>query len=162
MTEDLRVPARQSGEGREWPRMKPVFSVLAVMLAMMGGACQFAYQFKIHWTPLQRLYFPTFLETAHLAHSSNRNLRPPRSVSLLLVAFPRGVRFAVDNDLTQAPLAPGEPAHAPRLLLSSGARQAGATRLSWQSLRFDDESLHTWLARAIYGERSLWQLWRDA
>ena len=162
MTEDLRVPARQSGEGREWPRMKPVFSVLAVMLAVMGGACQFAYQFKTHWTPLQRLYFPTFLETAHLAHSSNRNLRPPRSVSLLLVAFPRGVRLAMDDDLTQAPLAPGEPAHAPRLLLSSGARQAGATRLSWQSLKFDDESLHAWLGRAIYGDRSLWQLWRDA
>ena len=136
MTEDFRVPARQSGEGREWPRMKPVFSVLAVMLPMRGGACQFAYQFKTHWTPLQRLYFPTFFETAHLAHAANRNLRPPRSVSLLLVAFPRGVRLAVDNDLTQAPLAPGEPAHAPRLLLSSGARQAGATRLSWQSLRF--------------------------
>ena len=67
MTEDLRVPARQSGDGREWPRMKPVFSVLAVMLAIMGGACQFAYQFKTHWTPLQRLYFPTFFETAHLA-----------------------------------------------------------------------------------------------
>ena len=90
MTEDLRIPARQSGDGREWPRMKPVFSVLAVMLAIMGGACQFAYQFKTHWTPLQRLYFPTFFETAHLAHSSNRNLRPPRSVSLLLVAFPQG------------------------------------------------------------------------
>ena len=62
MTEDLRVPARQSGDGREWPRMKPVFSVLAVMLAIMGGACQFAYQFRTHWTPLQRLYFPTFLK----------------------------------------------------------------------------------------------------
>jgi len=67
--------------------MKPVFSVLAMLLALVGGAFQFAFQFKRHWTPLQRLYFSAYFETAHLAHSSNRNLRPPRVTSLLLVTL---------------------------------------------------------------------------
>ncbi len=162
MSEDLRIPARHSGEGHEWPRLKPVFSLLAVMLASVGGAGQFAYQLKTRWTPLQRLYFSTFFETAHLAHSPNHNLRPPRSVLMLLAAFPQGVRLAVDSDVSQALHVPGEPASASPLMLSSVARQAGATRLSWQSLRFDDESLHAWLTHAIYNDRSLWQLWRDA
>ena len=162
MSEDLRIPIRHSGDGREWPRMKPIFSLLAVTLALMGGACQFAYELKTRWTPLQRLYFSNFFETAHLAHSPNHNLRPPRSVSLLLVAFPHGVRLAVDSDVTQAAAVPGEPASASRLMLSSLAREPGATRLAWQPLKLDDEWLHAWLGHAIYDDHSLWQLWRDA
>ena len=162
MSDDLQVPARHTGDGREWPRVKPVFSVLAMLLALVGGAFQFAFQFKRHWTPLQRLYFSVYFQTTHLAHSSNRNLRPPRVVPLLLVAFPRGARLAVDGDVTETPTATGEPASPTDLMLSPAARQAGATRLAWQPMRMDDESLQAWLAHAIYGDRTLWQLGRNA
>src|SRR5579872_3325448 len=138
VSDDLQVPARHTGDGREWPRVKPVFSVLAMLLALVGGAFQFAFQFKRHWTPLQRLYFSVYFQTAHLAHSSNRNLRPPRVVPLLLVAFPRGARLAVDGDVTETPTATGEPASPTDLMLSPAARQAGATRLAWQPMRMDD------------------------
>lgn len=82
VTDDLRIPARHSGDGREWPRMKPAVA--------------------------------------------------------------------------------GEPVSPSQLMLSPTARQDGATRLGWQRLRMDDESLHAWLAHAIYSDRSLWQLGRDA
>ena len=162
MSDDLRIPARDSGDGREWPRMKPVFSLLAVLLALVGGAFQFAYQFKQHWTPLQRLYFSGYFETAHLAHSAKRNLRPPRVTPLLLVAFPRRARLAVDSDVTEKPTAAGEPVSPSQLMLSPVARQVGATRLAWQQMKMDDESLHSWLTHAIYNDRSVWQLGRDA
>jgi len=161
MSEDLRIPVRQSREGREWPRFKPVFSFLAVLFALIGGTCQLAHQFKNHWTPLQRLYFKTYFETAHLARSGNRNLRPPLVSSLLVVAFPHGARFAVDSDLTPATTVPGNSAPVGRLMLSDAARQAGAIRLYWQSLKLDDASLYAWLRRAIYADQSLWDLWRN-
>jgi Type IV secretion-system coupling protein DNA-binding domain len=142
--------------------MKPVFSVLAVLLALVGGAFQFAFQFKRHWTPLQCLYFSAYFQTAHLAQSLNRNLRPPRVSSLLLVAFPRGARLAVDADVSEPPAVAGEPVLPTQLILSPAARRAGATRLGWQPLRMDDESLHAWLAHAIYDDSSLWQLGRNA
>jgi len=162
MSEDLRIPVRHTGDGHQWPRLKPVFSFLVILTALIGGACQFAYQFKNRWTPLQRIYFLTYFETAHLARSANRNVRPPRVSSLLLVAFPHGTRFAIERDVTPAPSGAGDPTSAAQLTLSDAARQAGATRLFWQSLKFDDESLHAWLERAIYADQSLWELWRNA
>jgi hypothetical protein len=142
--------------------MRPVFSLLAVMLAVAGGVGEFAYQFKAHWTPLQRLYFSPYFQTAHLVRVRNPYLRRPRVVSMLAVTFPRGTRLGVDSDLISVPALPEQPPSAARFALSNVTRAAGAKRLEWRTLRVDDEWLHAWLAHSIYGDRSLWQLWRDA
>ena len=162
MTEQQRIPARHPGHGHQWPRLMPVCSVLAMMLALAGSAGEFAYQFKRRWTPLQRLYLSAYLQTAHLVQTRNRTLRPPRIFPVIVVIFPRGTRLAVDSDLTVIPAFPGQAPSEFRFVLSLPARQAGARRLAWQTLRFDDEWLHAWLAHTVYADHSLWQLSRDA
>ena len=162
MTEQQRIPARHSGYGHQWPHLKPVCSLLAGLLALAVGAGEFAYQFKRRWTPLQRLYFSAYFQTAHLAQTRNRALRPPRIIPVLVVIFPRGTRLAVDSDLSVVPAFPGAAPSEFRFVLSLPARQAGARGLAWQPLRFDDEWIHAWLARTVYADHSLWQLWRDA
>lgn len=140
----------------------PVCSVLAMMLALAGGAGEFAYQFKRRWTPLERLYLSAYLQTAHLVETRNRTLRPPRIVPVLVVIFRRGTRLAVDSDLTIIPAPQGQAPSQFRFVLSPGARESGGMRLAWQGLRFDDAWLHAWLGHMVYGDHSLWQLWRDA
>ncbi len=162
MTQQQRIPARHPGYGHQWPRLRPVRSLLVVVLALAVGAGEFAYQFKRRWTPLQRLYFPAYFQTTHLVETRNRALRPPRIVPVLVVIFPRGFRLAVDSDLIVIPAFPGEPTSKLRFVLSVPARQGGAVSLTWQTLRFDDEWIHAWLAHAVYRDDSLWQLWRDA
>ncbi len=120
------------------------------------------YQFKTHWTPLQRLYFLAYFQTDHLVGTRNPYLRRPRVVSLLLLISSHGSRLAVDNDLISIPALPGDPPSAARFAFSNVARAVGARQLEWRRFRLEGEWLHAWLAHSIYGDRSLWQLSRDA
>lgn len=162
MNDDLHVPVRHAGEGREWPRSKPVFTLLALFLALAAGVLDFAYQYKTSWTPLQRAYLSTYIQTTHLVKTRNRYLRPPRAYRVLLVVFPHGTRLATDSDVTQAPPVTPVPNFSNEFMLSSAAAEAGARKLIWQTANFDDAALHTWLRQSIYGGRSLWQLSRNA
>jgi hypothetical protein len=162
MNDDFRVPDRYSGENRQWPRMKPLFTVLALFLALVSGVVEFAHEYKTSWTPLQRTYLSTYVHTAHLVDSRNRYLRPPRAYAVLLVAFSHETHLALDSDITQALPETGAPNSRTQLVLSNAAIQAGAQRLVWQTSKIDDGTLHDWLLWSIYGSRSLWQLWRNA
>src|SRR5579884_2032712 len=83
MNDDLRVPLRYSGQDRQWPRSKPVFTVLALSLALVTGAGEFAFQYKTSWTALQRYYLSTYVQTAHLVETRNRYPRPSRTYRIL-------------------------------------------------------------------------------
>ncbi len=162
MNDDLRVPVRYPAQDRQWPRSKPVFTVLALFLALVAGAGEFAFQYKTSWTPLQRLYLSTYAQTAHLVETRNRNLRPARPYRLLYVVFSHQTRLALDADVASA-LPTSQPAgQLPDLALSSAALRARAQRLVWKSLKFDDADLHAWLAHSIYSDHSLWELCRNA
>jgi hypothetical protein len=158
MSDDLRVPLRYDGQSQPWPRLKPVFTVLAFSLALLAAAAEFAYQYRYSWTPLQRIYLSAYLQTAHLVETRNRYLRPPRPYRVLVVVTPHGTRLATNGDVAPAPSGTVRP----RLVLSNEAVQGGAERLTWEHLYFDDAALHAWLCQAIYGGRSLWQLCRNA
>ena len=162
MSDDLHVPVRYSGEGRQWPRSKPAFTVLALFLALAAGASDFAYEYKTSWTSLQRVYLSTHVQTAHLVETHNRYLRPPQAYQLLLVVFPHETRLALDSDVRPVPPSTDAPTRRTEFVLSNAAIQAGGQRLVWQTLKFDDAALHAWLSHSIYGDRSLWQLWRNA
>lgn len=161
MTDDLHVPVRYDGQARQWPRLRPVFTVLALALALVAGAAAFAYQYRHTLTPLQRVYLSTYFQTAHLVETRNRYLRPPRPYRVLVVVDTHGVRLATNSDVALASSTATRTSHATRLVLSKIAIQAGARALAWQSRKFDDAALHEWLANSIYGGRSLWELCRN-
>ena len=162
MNDDLRVPVRYPAQDGRWPRSKPVFTILAFSLALVAGAAEFAFQYRISWTPLQRYYLSAYVQTAHLVHTRNRYLRPARPYHLLYIVFPHETRLALDTDVTATLPPPKSNARLSDLVLSSAAFRAGAQRLVWQSLKVNDTDLHAWLAHSIYGDRSLWALGRNA
>jgi hypothetical protein len=134
---------------------------MAVLAALVAGLGGFAYQFKVRWTPLQRLYFPIYFQTAHVVSTRNRFLRPPQPFAVLTIVFPRETGLALENDVSPVPQEEGSPQTA-TFSLSQAAVQSGAERLEWRTVRLTDEQMHQWLAHWIYGHRSLGQLWRNA
>ena len=162
MSHDIPNPARPYSEERPWPRHRPVFAMLACLVALMAWGLVFAWQYKTEWTPLEGYYFPAYVQTAHLTKSSNPYLRPLRNWEVLVIRYPHGSRLAVECDVVAA-VASKESSHqTPVFRLSQGAIKNGARGLGWESLRFADASFHAWLSRWIYGGRSLWQLCRTA
>lgn len=145
------------GYDRPWPRHRPVFTILALLGAVLVGTAAFAWQFKTRWTPLQRYYFPSYLRSAHLASSRNPYLRPGGTYRVLLIVYPHTFRMALDSEVAAVPSSGNESS----FRLSQAAIANGARSLRWQSLRLDDDWLHGFLARWIYGGRSLFQLCRD-
>lgn len=147
---------------RHWPRHRPVFVLMAILLALACGAAVFAYQYKIRWNPLERLYLPAYFRSSHLVKTRNRYLRPSHSLMALFIVYPHGTRLALTSQVV--PAVP-PPSVAPKTLafaLSNDAIQNSAKRLEWRSMRFDDQWLHTWLGHWIYHGKSLWQLFRSA
>ena len=162
MTDDPRVPARDAGQGRQWPRSKPVFTVLALFMVLIAGTAEFAVQYKKSWTPLQRIYLSNYVQTAHLVETRNKYLRPPRPYRVLVVVFPHETRLAIESQVAQSPQAASTGSPRTQFVLSNAVVHAGAKRLVWRSLKFDDATLHAWLRHSIYHDRSLWQLCRNA
>ena len=162
MTNDIPNPARPYTEERPWPQHKPIFAMLACLVALMAGALIFAWQYKRRWTPLERYYFPAYVQTAHVVKSRNPYLRPPHNWAVLVIRYLHGVRMAVDSDVIAA-VSPNASGHQrPVFQLSLEAIASGARGLRWQSMRFSDASFHSWLTRWIYDGQSLWQLSRTA
>ncbi|MDE3179354.1 MAG: type IV secretion system DNA-binding domain-containing protein [Acidobacteriota bacterium] len=147
---------------RHWPRHRPVFVLMAILLALACGAAVFAYQYKTRWTPLERYYFPAYFRTAHLITSRNPYLRPSHSLMALFVVYPHETRIALNSEVIPA-LPPGSASRKTvAFALSNEAIHNSAQRLEWRSMRFDDQWLHAWLAHWIYGGQSLWRLFRSA
>ena len=58
-------------EDHNWPRHKPVFSLLTLLFALLCGVGIFAYRFKTAWTPLQQYYLRDYFRTAQVSSSPN-------------------------------------------------------------------------------------------
>lgn len=161
MSEDFRVPLRYPNEGHRWPHHKPVFTLIAVLAALVAGFGAFAYQFKLQWTPLQRFYLPIYFRTAHFVSTRNKFLRPPQPFRVLTIVSPHGSRIALDRDVSPVRERAASSSYV-AFTLSQTAVQEGAKRLEWRTVRLTDDEMHEWLARTIYGDYSLWQLCRNA
>lgn len=154
--------AEQPNGHRHWPRHRPVFVMMAILLALASGVAVFTYQYKIRWTSLERFYFPAYLRTAHLVHSRNPYLRPSHTLTALFIVYPREIRLALDREVVSALPPPGASSKTIAFALSDAAIHDSAKRLEWDRMRFDDLWLHAWLNRWIYHGKSLWQLCRSA
>jgi len=146
------------GFDRAWPHHRPVFTMLAFLGALLVGTATFAWQFKTRWTPLQRYYLASYIRSGHMSSPRNPYVRPSGTYRLLLISYPHTVRMALDSEV--APVA--NPSDASSFRLSQAAIASGAQSLRWQSLRLDDEWLHSSLAQWIYSGRSLVRLCHDS
>jgi energy-coupling factor transporter ATP-binding protein EcfA2 len=159
MTNQIPTPARPYGE-RPWPRHTPAFTLLVCLLALIGGALVFAWQYKTRWTPLERYYFQDYFRTAHLATPRNPYFRPARTWEVLVIRYSRRERFAVDSEVEPVILSALTGRKAAAFRLTPLAVVNGARGLQFEPLRLDDNRFHAWLAQWIYSGRSLWQLFR--
>ena len=126
MSPEIPIPTRPFSEDYNWPRRKPLFTLLAFLLALICGAATFAWQYKIRWRPLQRYYLPTYIRTPLTGSPSNHLPRLASPYLVLSIAYARRTHIAIDDEVQPAPLPPGTPAGPVAFCLSPAAIQNGA------------------------------------
>jgi hypothetical protein len=115
--------------------------VVAVASLLVIGGYRYAYV----WTPVQRLYFSSYLRSA----ISARVMRTGH-YQLLMVTDRRGTRLALDEEVQPVISATGDTSFALTLL----AEQLGDRRLVWQTGTYDHAEIHAFLRHWIYQDES--------
>src|SRR6266508_855268 len=106
-----------------WPRPKPVWTLTLLLVAALSGAAIGAHDYLREWTPLQRMYFPSYIRSQIVAAIGLTR----GSYQLLYVVDRKGERLAINEDVQPVTTDQGQPTVA----LSDAAVQAGARRLVW-------------------------------
>lgn len=134
--------ARYAGS---WPSDKPIWTIAAVLVAVVGGAVigHLAYLWK--WTPLQRCYADAYAATES-GGGSPRN----GTYSVLVLSTRTGNRLALDIDVIER----DEYSFA----LTDQARRAGAVKLEWERRQYENVKLHQWLSHWVYKDQTLMDL----
>lgn len=125
-----------------WPSDKPVWTIAAVIVAVIGGTVIGQLTHVWRWTPLQRCYADVYEATGQTGPSVRNG-----TYSVLVVSTRTGNRLALDSDVIER----GEYAFA----LSEQAVRAGAFKLEWQRQHFENAQLYEWLRHWIYKDESL-------
>jgi hypothetical protein len=133
---------RGRGRTRHW-------AVPPLLIAIMGGVVVAGYRYASVWTPLQRMYLPSYAWSAVASLAFDNG-----SYRLLYVVNRNGRRFASDDDVRPELTATGEVPFA----LSEHAVQAGAQRLTWVSGEFSQAGVYAQLRASIFREQSLLDL----
>jgi type IV secretory pathway TraG/TraD family ATPase VirD4 len=139
----------------EWPHPKPVWTIAALLVAVSSAGAIGAYRYATNWTPLQRVYVGPYLRSAlmaRLAFTTSGRYR------LLDVVDSKGVRLALDDEVTPVATAAGETA----FVLTGLAVKAGDARLVWHDASYRHAALHGHLARWIYRDQSVTNLAQPA
>src|SRR5882762_7696498 len=131
--------ARYAGS---WPSDKPIWTIAAVIVAVVGGAVIGHLAYLWNWTPLQRCYADAYAATEN-AGGAVRN----GTYSVLVVLTRTGSRLALDSDVIER----GEYSFA----LSEEATRAGAVKLEWQRRQYENAKLRQWLSHWIYKDQTL-------
>jgi type IV secretory pathway TraG/TraD family ATPase VirD4 len=135
--------------GREgagvWQSPKPVWSLAALVIALMSAVAAEAYQYAEVWTPLQQTYASAYLRSA-MAGTFTRSGR----YHMLMATSRRGSHIALDDEVMPVTLATG----AAGLGLTDFALQVGDQRLVWQDGFYDHAKLHVLLAHWIYSDQT--------
>jgi hypothetical protein len=137
-----------------WPYPRPVWTVVALLVALLSTAAIEAYQYVARWTPLQRWYISAYLRTALTARMGFTGTAHYR---LLHVLDDRGSRLALDDEV-QAAMVPS----AMPFVLTNQAVRAGDRALVWHDGTYRHASLHVFLGRWIYRDQSVPDLMRTA
>jgi hypothetical protein len=153
------MPATQTW-GREeswiWPPHGFLYTMGAFFFALVATGLFLYIRFQYGLSPLERYYLPYYLrtETAGLTH-------PTSNYQLLYVSDGESrSRLAVDTDVQPGatPQFDGKPLP---LILTPQASQHGTYYLSREPLRnYPNKALHTWIAHWIFGDVSLYGLFR--
>lgn len=125
-----------------WPGDKPVWTITAVIFAVVIGGAISYYRYALAWSPLERYYTEVYAKTGDPGAVPKDG-----SYTLLVVVTRTGSRLAVDSDLTER----SEYAFA----LSEQAIKAGAVKVEWQSHRYENSKLHEFLCHSIYHDQTL-------
>src|SRR5689334_11426839 len=107
--------ARHAGS---WPSDKPIWTIAAVIVAVISGTVIGHLTRVWSWTPLQRCYADAYQATGSGATARNG------TYSVLVVLTRTGNRLALDSDLVER----AEYSFA----LTEQAAKAGAVKLEWQ------------------------------
>jgi type IV secretory pathway TraG/TraD family ATPase VirD4 len=139
---------RRDGPGN-WQNPEPVWSLAALLIAMLSAVAVEAYQFAAVWTPLQRVYLSPYLRSS-IAVVITRS----GSYRVLTVIGRRGTRFALDDDVQPVTRETGAMSFA----LSEAGVRIGDVRLVWGTGLYDHAKLHAFLRRWIYRDQTLLDL----
>lgn len=134
--------ARYAGS---WPSDKPIWTIAAVIVAVVGGAIIGHFSYSRTWTPLQRCYADAYAATESAGGSARNG-----TYSVLVVISQTGSRLALDSDVIER----DEYA----FVLTEEATKAGAMKVEWQRRQYEKSMLHQWLSHSIYKDQTLMDL----
>ena len=117
--------ARYAGS---WPSDKPVWTIAAVIVAVIAGAMIGRLTHAWSWTPLQRCYADTY-EATDSARATARNA----TYSVLVVLTRTGNRLALDSDVIER--------EEYSFALTEQATKAGAVKIEWQRRHYENAQL---------------------
>ncbi len=130
-----------------WPRPKPVWTLSLLLIAVLSGAAIGARDYIQEWTPLQRMYFPSYIRSQCVtAFGITRG-----TYRLWRVVGRTGERFAINEDVRPVTTQDGEATFA----LSDAAMQAGARQLVWPIRQYSHAFIHDFLKEWIYQNQTL-------
>jgi type IV secretory pathway TraG/TraD family ATPase VirD4 len=143
---------RRKGAG-DWQNAKPVWSLAALLMALLSAVAVETYQYAAVWTPLQRCYLSPFLRSSMAGVLTERG-----SYRLLNVVGSRGTRLALDDEVRPVTSETGAASFA----LAEAGLRVGDVRLIWETGEYDHAKLHTFLRHWIYRNQTPLDLLRPA
>jgi type IV secretory pathway TraG/TraD family ATPase VirD4 len=139
-----------------WPPHQPIYTIGALFLALVATGFFVYLRFEFGLSPLQRYYLPYYLrsETAGLAH-------PVSKYQMLYVSDgEKPGRVALEADVQPGSTIQFAGKDLP-LMVTSEASEHGIYLLMREAPRdYQNKVLHAWLAHAIYGNLSLFDLFK--
>ncbi|MGH9565938.1 MAG: hypothetical protein ACRD4I_08150 [Candidatus Angelobacter sp.] len=121
-------------EGYHWPSSKPVWTIKALVLAVMATIATAVYEYTQEWTFLQKKYLVAYVSSVS---------RP------WLKAAPYPMVFRIEGK--QERLAVNEDFSDPAVL-------SGKAKLQWERKSYLNTDMERWLREAIYAGQKPWVL----
>ena len=135
---------RRDGPG-DWQNPKPVWSLAALLVAILSAVAVEAYQYAAVWTPLQRFYLSPYLRSSMAVVLTRSG-----SYRVLNVVGRRGTRFALDDEVRPVTSETGAASFA----LNEAGVRIGDVRLVWDTGPYDHAKLHDFLRHWIYRDQT--------
>lgn len=138
-----------------WPHPKPVWTLAVLLIALTGSGAIALYRYHAVWTPLQRVYAPTYVRSrlmAALGFTTSGRYR------LLEVEGLAGTRLVLEDEVQPGPARSGEA----QFTLTDTAVRIGDRRLVWRDASYSHSALHMFLGRWIYRDHAIAALLRPA
>jgi len=131
----------------EWPSSKPVWSLSALVVAVLAVGAIGTYRYARECTPLERHYLPAYVgERGGRGVAERWLVHAPGGVTR------RGSRLALDEEVVPMTTASREK--------TEEAVKRGAVRLAWQRGRYENAKLHAYLGHWVYRDQTLTDLAR--